>query len=316
MAKASVVIVTRNRLEDLRNAVASALAQTAIPEILVLDDGSTDGTAHAIAREFPSVRVHSSKQSLGYIVQRNRAIVMSDSPVVFSIDDDAVFSTPRVVEQTLKEFNHPRVGSVAIPFVDVNRSEAIHQQAPSAEAIYGTDSYIGTAHAVRRDLFLALAGYREILLHQGEEQDFCIRLLEAGYITRCGNSDPIHHFESPRRSWQRMDFYGARNNIIFTWCNVPFPYFPAHLAVTAAKTMLQSFTPKRFWTRFRGVLDGFFLCATNRASREPVSSSVYRLSRLLKRSAGVPLERIEALLPETTPRLPERSLVAGLKSNS
>jgi glycosyltransferase involved in cell wall biosynthesis len=293
---ATVVITTKNRLDELRKTLASAVAQTAAPEVLVMDDGSTDGTAEAVSHEFPSVRLHRSEQSFGLIVQRNRATAFMNSPIVFSIDDDAVFSSPTVVEQTLREFNHPRVGAVAIPFMDVNRSLTVHQRAPQAQGVYATYSFIGTAHALRRDLFLALGGYREMLVHQGEEEDYCTRMLNAGYITRCGTADPIHHFESPRRSWQRMDYYGARNKVLYAWNNVPYPFFPMHLAITTFLTSIQARQPARFCTRIRGVLAAYKLGCSGRSDRRPVAPSIYRLSRELKRRLAVQLEAFEVRL--------------------
>ncbi|MBC8002847.1 MAG: glycosyltransferase family 2 protein [Opitutaceae bacterium] len=293
---ATVVITTKNRCEDLRKAVASALAQTVQPEVLVIDDGSMDGTSQLIAREFPSVRLHRSEKSLGLIVQRNRAAQLTANPIIFSIDDDAVFSTPRVVEQTLHEFNHARVGAVAIPFIDINRGPEVKQRAPEADQIYAAYSFIGTAHAIRRDLFLALGGYREILVHQGEEEDFCTRMLGSGYVTRAGLADPIHHFESPRRSWTRMDYYGARNKVLYVWQNVPFPFAPGHLGVTTGKTLLHSLLPNRLWARFRGVMAAYALCSTGQCDRKPVAASIYRLGREVKRRVTVPLREIEPLL--------------------
>jgi glycosyltransferase involved in cell wall biosynthesis len=310
--KASVVITTKNRKEDLARATASALEQTGRPEVLIIDDGSTDGTAEMIKRRFPTVCLHRSEVSMGLIVQRNRAARLATTPFLVSIDDDAIFSSPGVVETTLGEFSHPRVGAVAIPFVDVNRSSEVHQKAPSAKGIYATYSYIGTAHALRRDLFLALSGYRETLFHQGEEEDYCIRLLEAGYITRCGNSDPVHHYESPRRSWARMDYYGARNKVLYAWHNVPLPYLPGHLAVATAKALGHSLSPNRFCIRLRGVLAAFVLFGANRSARRAVSRSAYRLSRSLKRSGGLPLQRIEPLLPEVKPPRPNDLLKKSL----
>jgi glycosyltransferase involved in cell wall biosynthesis len=296
MPAATVVITTKNRKEDLFKSIASVLGQTVHPEILVIDDGSTDGTFDLVRREFPDVQIHRSETSLGYIIQRNRATALIKSPIMFSIDDDAVFSTPTVVEQTLREFNHPRVGAVAIPFVDVNRSLTVHQRVTQAEGIYVTYSFIGTAHALRRDLFLSLGGYREILVHQGEEEDYCTRMLNAGYITRCGTADPVHHFESPRRSWMRMDYYGARNKVLYAWHNVPFPYVMGHLGVTTAKTLFQSLRPDRFWTRSRGVMAAYALGCIGQCDRQPITATIYRLSRKLRRRGAVPLHEIEPLL--------------------
>lgn len=290
-------MTTKNRREDLRKAIASAVAQTAKPEVLVIDDGSADGTAEAVVREFPSVHLHRSEKSLGYIVQRNRGATLTDSPIIFSMDDDALFSTATVVEQTLREFDHPRVGAVAIPFADVNRSPTVHQRAPQPDGVFVSYSFIGTAHALRRELFLALGGYCEMLVHQGEEEDYCTRLLNAGYVTRCGTADPIHHFESPRRSWTRMDYYGARNKILYAWHNVPFPYVMGHLGATSARTLAYNLQPRRLVTRLRGVLAGYGLACSGKWKRRPISSTIYRLSRELQRRGAIPLNEIEPLLP-------------------
>jgi glycosyltransferase involved in cell wall biosynthesis len=292
-----VVITTKNRKAELAKAVRSVLEQTVRTRVLVMDDGSTDGTAEAIARDFPSVRVNQSAISAGYIAQRNRAAQLADTDILFSIDDDASFSSPRIVEQTLLEFDHPRVGAVAIPFVNANRSGEVHHRAPCDEGVYARCDFIGTAHALRRDLFLRLSGYREILFHQSEEEDYCARLLNAGYITRCGRAEPVHHFESPRRSWKRMDYYGARNKALYAWHNVPFPYLPAHLAVSTVLTSAYSLRPDRLLTRLRGVLAAYALICAGKARRQPVTVATYKLIRELKRRGSMPLPDLEDCLP-------------------
>ena len=45
MFSASVVITTKNRKEELLKAVESAMGQRGLLEVVVVDDGSTDGTA-------------------------------------------------------------------------------------------------------------------------------------------------------------------------------------------------------------------------------------------------------------------------------
>ena len=256
-----------------------------------------------MAREFPEARLERSEQSLGLIAQRNRGARLASGSVIFSLDDDAVFSTPDVVETTLREFNHPRVGAVAIPFVDVNRGPAIKQKAPRPDGIYARYDFIGTAHALRRDVFLGLAGYREVLFHQGEEEDYCIRMLNAGWITRCGNAEPIHHFESARRSWTRMDFYGARNKVLYAWHNAPFPAVATQLTGTTVKTLGHALRPGRIWTRLRGVLSGYALCASGRVARQPVRAEVYAASQMLKRRGPMSLEEISERLPGLAPAL-------------
>ena len=43
-------------------------------------------------------------ESRGYIVRRNEGVREACGKIVISIDDDAAFSTPDVVRQTLAEF--------------------------------------------------------------------------------------------------------------------------------------------------------------------------------------------------------------------
>lgn len=294
---ATVVITTKNRKDELRTAIRSALSQTLPVKVLLIDDGSTDGTTEMVRAEFPQVRLERSAESLGYIAQRNRAARLATTAFVFSIDDDAEFASSHTIEQTLADFQHPRVGAVAIPYIEPGKANMVLQRAPAREGTWVTDSYVGTAHAVRRELFLKLSGYRASLVHQGEEGDFCVRLLQAGWLVRLGRGNPIHHHESPRRDSSRMDFYGRRNDVLFAWHNVPTSYFPIHLLGTTLNGLLFGVRCGRFARMARGIAAGYVECWRARRERQPVSVSTYRLHRHLKKCGPMRLEDIEAQLP-------------------
>lgn len=292
----SIVITTRNRKDELQAAVHSALEQTPTSEVVVLDDGSTDGTSDMVRGEFPAAKLHSFSESQGYIKRRNQGAELASGDVIVSIDDDAVFSSPNVVTQTLKDFVHPRVGAVAIPYRERLKDNIIRQRAPGV-GNFVTASFVGTAYAVRRDLFLALGGFREGLVHQGEEADFCLQLLDAGYVVKMGTSDPIDHNESPRRSFARMDYYGRRNDVLFAWHNVPWPYFPGHLAGTTLNGFRFAFRCGRPVDQLRGIGAGYLEAMRQSGQRRPVSSAVYRLQRMLKKRGPGRLEDLEKDLP-------------------
>lgn len=282
---ASVVITTKNRKEELRTALKSVMAQTFVPELIVMDDGSTDGTAALVQSEFPSAILHRFETSQGLVVRRNQAARLARGEIIFSMDDDAVFSTPRIIEQTLARFDQPEIGAVAIPYIDVNKDPRVFQAAPDDRGVWITSSFIGTAHALRREIFLKLNGYREALVHQGEESDFCIRLLAAGYVVRLGYGDPIHHLESPKRDLRRMDFYGCRNSILFAWQNVPTLPLPLHLLGTTFNCLRWTFEPARFVTRMGGILVGYRDCL--KTDRRPVNRVAYKRWRQLKRNGSM-----------------------------
>ena len=279
--RATIVITTKNRKSELVTALRSAVLQVPKVEVIVIDDGSTDGTAEMVRAEFPEVIVRRHDTSLGYIVRRNEGAAMATGDVVVSIDDDAEFTAPDTVAMTLSEFSNPSIGAVAIPYIDVRKSDRVHQKAPEPSAIWIAYSYIGTAHAVRKDIFLAVGGYREDLVHQGEEMDFCARMLDAGYFVRVGNARPIHHHESERRDFSRMDRYGTRNAILFAWHNCPTVALPAQLAGTTVRVLLWTLDPSRFRIRASAVIESFQ--EMFRRPRRPVRFATYRLFRRLKR---------------------------------
>lgn len=285
---ATIAISTKNRRDELRLALRSAQAQVPAVEVLVLDDGSTDGTFEMVRSEFPGVRIERTEVSRGYIWQRNLAARVTRTDVLVSIDDDAEFSTNEIVATTLQEFDDSRIGAVAIPFKNVNFSPHVHQRAPDDARCWVTETFIGTAYAVRRELFLRLGGFREQLVHQGEEGDFCIRMLEAGHYVRLGSAAPILHHLSPKRDLSRVDYYGARNSILYCWQNVPLPYFPAHVAVSTLRGIVHA--ARR--ARFAGLFDGYRMLASGAAERAPVRRGTYRLSRLLRSRGALDVEYV------------------------
>ena len=281
----TIVITTKNRKGELRRAVASALSQLPKSEVIVIDDGSTDGTSKMVRSEFPRAKLHRFEESRGLIVRRNEGASLATGEIIVSIDDDAEFSTPEVVAQTVREFDDPRIGAVAIPYVEPHKGNCLMQQAPDREAVWITDRFIGTAHAIRRNVFLKLGGYREHLVHQGEEGDFCIRMLNAGYFVRLGNAGAIINHESPKRNLQRMDYFGCRNSILFAWQNVPARYFPVHVLATTFNCLRWTFVPKRFLTRLHGIVAGYQDCFG--VTRAPVKPETYGLWRKTGKENGV-----------------------------
>ncbi len=289
---ATVVITTKDRKEELRTAVRSAIDQTADPEVLVLDDGSSDGTAEMIQKEFPEVRLHRKEECAGLIVRRNQAARLAKEDIIFSIDDDAEFSTKHVVEQTLADFDHERVGAVAIPYADVNKSPKTRHRAPDSDAIYCTATFKGTAHALRRSLFLDLGGYREHFFHQGEESDYCVRMLDAGYVVRLGRADRIDHYESPNRDFTRMDYYGRRNEVLFAWHNAPGILLPKYLLAAAVNTVRTAYRYRRVRHFVRGLLAGYRDCVRFRDRRAPVRTETIQLFRRLRGVGGLRLRSV------------------------
>jgi len=298
---ASVVVSTRNRVADLKVALRSCSHQTGLGQVIVIDDGSADDTSKEVSQEFPAVELVRHDISTGYITARNEGAAAASGDVIFSIDDDAAFTSRHIVEQVLAEFDDPRVGAVAIPYADVNRDGIERQRTTDPSQIWVTDRFIGTAHAIRRDVFLKLGGYREFFFHQGEESDFCIRMLDAGYVVRLGNSDRIDHFESPKRDTKRMDLYGRRNDVLFTVLNVPWPWLPLHLASVTFKGLLFGVRVGRPLRMLKGLWMGYRDAFRYRSQRKPVSVKTYTTFRKLRERQAMSIQDVGCGLGSRTP---------------
>lgn len=92
----SAVVTTYNRKGMLARALRSLFAQTHAPdEIIVCDDGSTDGTEQALSIEFPSV-VWLKQENKGVASARNLGIRHARGPWIALLDSDDEWKTEKL----------------------------------------------------------------------------------------------------------------------------------------------------------------------------------------------------------------------------
>ena len=289
----TVALVTRNRKAELRRALESVMAQDAVAEIVIVDDGSTDGTAEMIREEFPAVRFHRFEQPAGPAVSRNRATALSTGDIVVYLDDDAYFPSAATVAQTLADFDHPRVAVVAIPFADMLNTTWIQRHhPPSDDEIWVLPTFIGAAYAARREALTLVGGYRSQFEFSGEEADLSLRLLADGYVTRQGRADAAVHEPSSVRSKDRMAVLGRRNEIVWVWSSFPAPWHLVYVAGYALKAIWWGFRLRQLRQMVRGALVG--LRAIPSLDRKPVPKAAFALDRRLRKHKALPLSEIEA----------------------
>jgi LmbE family N-acetylglucosaminyl deacetylase len=107
---ASIVIPTWNHADFLRDAIASALAQTVPCEIIVVDDGSTDDTAELLSSYADIWCIRLPHRGPSHA--RNAGLEAARTEFVMFLDADDVIA-PGKVELQLKEFaEHPDAGFV------------------------------------------------------------------------------------------------------------------------------------------------------------------------------------------------------------
>jgi GT2 family glycosyltransferase len=293
----SVVLATRNRRSELERALRSCLLQEPAVEVIVVDDGSTDGTAEVVRARFPSVRLQRSEVSRGYIYQRNRGVELARGEWIVSLDDDAEFSSPTVVAEAVREFGPPRVGAVTIPWRNVPEHRHLSDKAPDAHGIYCTRSYTGLAHVIRRDIFLSLGGYRECLVHGSEELDLGVRMLNRGWVIRLGSAPPVFHHESKIRNVRRQARFAARNAVLFCLQHAPARRLPLHLTGTVLGTVIYGCRQGHLAERIRGLCAGFAGGIQRLGEREALRPEVYQIYRRMTAAGMLDLAAIEEILP-------------------
>ncbi|MDZ4851332.1 MAG: glycosyltransferase [Pirellulaceae bacterium] len=292
---ASVIITTRNRSDMLRKAVQSAVMQEGSVEVLVVDDASTDDTCEMLRQEFPTVRLEARKEQQGYIVQRNLAVKLARGPIVITIDDDAVFSSPNVVQQSVDYFENPRVGALAMAFANIfDDRRHVWFDPPAVPS--ATATFIGTASAVRRELFLSLGGYREYYHHWGEEMDYCLRLLNAGYFVQFAPTDLIHHFPGHSKRNFAINTLIHRNRMLAVWFNAPAILLLPMVVYSIAKSSYEGIRGRCLGTSGKGLLLAFKNLANTRKLRLPVSLKAFRIYSKLTRKM-IPLTDMERIVP-------------------
>jgi len=113
MNKVSVIIPTHNRKEYLRAAIESVLAQTYKNiEIIVVDDGSTDGTIE-VANAYSNKIRYFLQENLGASVARNFGVSKAAGNFIAFLDDDDLFLEHKLEKQLAIINDQPEIALVA-----------------------------------------------------------------------------------------------------------------------------------------------------------------------------------------------------------
>ena len=202
-----VLVLTYNQREVTLRCLAS-LRQAGGPafQVLVWDNGSSDGTADAVRRAYPEVLVHEHSGNLGVGSGRNAAAGLARelfAPTHLLFLDNDIVVAPGFVRELLAPFSQePRLGQVQSKLRLLNDPTRLNDGGGCRiEWWWGRTSPIGFGEVdegqrdrpapcvacggsmmVRADLFYQLGGFDPIFDPFGpEDLDFSLRLQAAGF---------------------------------------------------------------------------------------------------------------------------------------
>lgn len=205
----SVAVVNFNTREHLRSCLASILPQ-APSAVIVVDNGSSDGTVEMIRSEYPGVTLLANSVNRGYGAAANQAVAASASPYVLLLNSDTQLRPRALAALGAHLDHHPAVALVGprllnpdgtpqpscfpfpeplVTFLQVFSFGSLIRRLPRVRDRYRQPSdmpsrvpwVLGAALAIRREAFAAVGGFDEAFFMYSEEVDLCYRLVQAGW---------------------------------------------------------------------------------------------------------------------------------------
>jgi GT2 family glycosyltransferase len=227
----SVVVLTHNRQRELVRCLRHLQALPESVPVVVVDNGSTDGTAQRLRRDFPDVRLVRSERNQG-AAARNLGVDAVTTPYVAFCDDDTWWAPGALSKAALRLDAHPRVVALSAqvrvgadhrrdPTCDAMASSPLPAQGLPGPALVG---FMAGAAVVRVDAFREAGGYEPRLFLGGEEALLALDLMAAGGAIVYADDIVTHHHPSPRgRDPRGRHLAVARNRLWLGWLRLPWP---------------------------------------------------------------------------------------------
>jgi GT2 family glycosyltransferase len=237
----TVVVATRNRRPGLCQTLEYLTALPERPPIVIVDNGSDDGTADAVRNEFPQVDLIALRRNQGAYA-RNHGVRRARTRYVALSDDDSWWEPGALIRAVAVLEAHPRLGLVAgatlvgeqdapDPLNAVLADSPLPQGALPGPRVLG---FLGCAAVARRDAYLAVGGYSRLLRIGGEEELLAYDLAARGWPISYRPDVVVHHWPSAARDPRRRRIQELRNHILIGWLRRPLAHALAETAGLAA----------------------------------------------------------------------------------
>lgn len=245
--KLTVVLITWNERKRLETCLRSLMPAIDFErhEVLVVDNGSQDGTDELVASEFPLVRYFPLDRNLGVGPARNRGLSLAQGEFIMILDNDTeVLSMdfPDVIEKAFAEdpalgllgfrlenpdgttqrstrrfptIIHPFIARIGflqkIPVLGRMLSRHLMEDVDldALQERTTVDYVLGANQIFPKALAVRLNGYDEKIFYGPEDLEFCLRVRDLGLKVQYSNEINIRH-EYQRRtrklSWLLVKF--------------------------------------------------------------------------------------------------------------
>jgi GT2 family glycosyltransferase len=224
--KLSVVIICWNDWKVLENCLRSIFRGThkINYEVIVSDNGSTDGSVEKIRHQFPLVRIVENGANLGFARGNNAGIRAATGQYILILNPDTIVHEGSLDYWVEWADQHPEAGAFGcrVHNLDGSRQESARPFPTSGryliaalclrplailDRLFVSDRYYGWKGDTERDidwqsgccvmfrgdLLTQLGGFDEQFFYHFEEVDLCRRVWQAGYSIRYTPKATITH---------------------------------------------------------------------------------------------------------------------------
>ncbi len=280
----SVVILTWNRRDELKHTLDHVSNHLdALHEVIVVDNGSTDGTLEMLA-ERPWVTTLKPDEDLGVDQGRNLGAETADGELVLFLDDDGFFDFAALPSLRDRFASSPPLGLIACKIVDMPFEEArakdFENHRDSTE-FRPHASFTGAGFMVLREAFMDVGGFPDYFGYGQEEGDLALRLLKEGYTIEQAPHAVMLHYASPnqRPSLRAVRGY-YRNRHFEIWRNIP-AFYAVHESLSALiGGFARTCTGHAFKAYREGTIEALkALPRVIKEERDPMSHGEYRRHR-------------------------------------
>lgn len=222
--KASVIVLSWNGIEYLGDCLDAVLAQDYPDlEVVVVDNGSTDGSANLVGEQYPEVALIRNERNLGFAAGSNVGLRAATGDVLALLNQDTIVE-PDWIRALVSTIQDPTIGIVgsksfypdgtvqhAGGLVYGARAETDHlgRHEPDDgrfDEVRDVDFVTGAALAVARTALSHIDLLDESFSHAYyEDVDWCYTAREAGFRVVVSPAAQLIHYETPTAQRESHD---------------------------------------------------------------------------------------------------------------
>jgi len=210
--KASFVIVNYNRKDEVLLTISKTkeLINSRVNdfEIVVVDNGSADNSVDAIKKTFPDITLIANPTNTGAPAW-NLGFEEAKGDYFIIIDDDSHVESG--LENALAYLDkNPKVGVLALNVTTGPYTSAVYNWKDGQQVV----GFIGCGAILRRTTYEKIGGYADWIFLYGNEWEYGLRSLGAGYEMRYFEGCRVTHRASAiNRTTKRLKVYCTRNEM-------------------------------------------------------------------------------------------------------